>query len=158
MRMLRLPILHSFGSLVSPAGTVATCRGLCFRLRAPVIRADTDDRPGTIVFSRHSLSGFSAPTDKTGSPRFPGELSCGYASVLRPRTTLGASPFAALPVLPPHLTRVNASSMRISGFNSGALPPAVYASRRALPCAMQHSLPADGLRLCRAGVEPASSR
>ena len=34
---------------------------------------------------------------------------------------------------------------------------AVYASRRALPHAMQDPLPAGGLRLCRAGVEPAGS-
>ena len=39
-----------------------------------------------------------------------------------------------------------------------ASSPAVYASRRALPHAMQDSLPAGGLRLCRAGVEPAGSR
>ena len=39
----------------------------------------------------------------------------------------------------------------------GASSPAVYASRRALPHAMQDSLPAGGLRLCRAGVEPAGS-
>ena len=32
------------------------------------------------------------------------------------------------------------------------------ASRRALPHAMQHSLPAGGLRLYRAGVNPAGSR
>ena len=38
-----------------------------------------------------------------------------------------------------------------------ASSPAVYASRRALPHAMQDSLPAGGLRLCRAGVEPAGS-
>ena len=55
----------------------------------------------------------------------------------------------------PTLTTMKASSLRISRLISGALPPAVYASRRALPRAMQHSLPADGLRLCRAGVEPA---
>ena len=39
----------------------------------------------------------------------------------------------------------------------GASSPAVYASRRALPHAMQDALPAGGLRLCRAGVEPAGS-
>ena len=39
-----------------------------------------------------------------------------------------------------------------------ASPPAVYASRQPLPAAVQDSLPAGGLRLCRAGVEPAGSR
>ena len=38
---------------------------------------------------------------------------------------------------------------------SAASSPDVYASRRALPHAVQDSLPAGGLRLCRAGVEPA---
>ena len=58
----------------------------------------------------------------------------------------------------PAIIKTKASTLRISRFNSVASPPAVYASRRALPHAMQHSLPAGGLRLCRAGVEPAGSR
>ena len=39
-----------------------------------------------------------------------------------------------------------------------ASSPAVYASRRALPYAMQDSLPPGRLRLCPAGVEPAGQR
>ena len=54
-----------------------------------------------------------------------------------------------------HLT-MKASSFVISRLRD-ASSPAVYASRRALPHAMQDSLPAGGLRLCRAGVEPAES-
>ena len=54
-----------------------------------------------------------------------------------------------------HLT-MKASSFVISRLRD-ASSPAVYASRRALPHAMQDSLPAGGLRLCRAGVEPAGS-
>ena len=41
--------------------------------------------------------------------------------------------------------------------NRDASSPAVYASRRTLPFAMQDSFPAGGLRLCRAGVEPAGA-
>ena len=51
---------------------------------------------------------------------------------------------------------MKASSFTISRLRD-ASSPAVYASRRALPHAMQDSLPAGGLRLCRAGVEPAES-
>ena len=51
---------------------------------------------------------------------------------------------------------MKASSFVISRLRD-ASSPAVYASRRALPHAMQDSLPAGGLRLCRAGVEPAES-
>ena len=36
--------------------------------------------------------------------------------------------------------------------------PAVYASPRTLPYAVQHSLPAGVLRLYRTGVEPAGLR
>ena len=54
-----------------------------------------------------------------------------------------------------HLT-MKASSFVISRLRD-ASSPAVYASRRPLPHAMQDSLPAGGLRLCRAGVEPAES-
>ena len=56
---------------------------------------------------------------------------------------------------PTRLT-MKASSFTISRLRD-ASSPAVYASRRALPHAMQDSLPAGGLRLCRAGVEPAGS-
>ena len=50
---------------------------------------------------------------------------------------------------PTRLT-MKASSFTISRLRD-ASSPAVYASRRALPHAMQDSLPAGGLRLCRAG-------
>ena len=55
----------------------------------------------------------------------------------------------------PRITTLRTPSLRISRLNSVASPLAVYASRRALPHAMQHSLPAGRLRLCRAGFEPA---
>jgi|GEM_PF-6754994 len=58
---------------------------------------------------------------------------------------------------PTRLT-VKASSITDFEASSAASSPTVYASRRPLPCAMQDSFPAGGLRLCRAGVEPAGSR
>ena len=45
----------------------------------------------------------------------------------------------------PATIRTKASTLRNSRLNSVASPPAVYASRRALPHAMQHSLPAGWL-------------
>jgi len=41
-----------------------------------------------------------------------------------------------------------------SGFTSVASPPAVYASRRTLPCAMQHALPAGWLAFAGRGSNP----
>ena len=46
----------------------------------------------------------------------------------------------------------------ISRLNSAASSPPVYASQRSLPNATQHSVPADWLGLCQAGVEPTGSR
>ena len=51
---------------------------------------------------------------------------------------------------PGHLTPKASSLYRFRGYRD-ASSPAVYASRRASPHAMQDSLPARGLRLCRAG-------
>ena len=104
----------------------------------------------------------------SGSPRLPGNPSQ-FASRVRGR-------LRAVPAIPrtqpvaPHPVTVNpsgaapgfatarASSLELSGLNSGALSSPVYASRPALPLAMQDSVPAGGLRLCRAGVEPAGLR
>ena len=73
----------------------------------------------------------------------------------RPRTTPSASPMTAGRVLPPGPTHRRRHHEHDIGAKPVALSPAVYASRPSLPRAMQDSLPADGLRLCRAGVEPA---
>lgn len=75
----------------------------------------------------------------------------------RPRTTPPASPVTAGRVLPPGPTHRRRHHKHDIGATSAALSPAVYASRPTLPQAMQDSLPAGGLRLCRAGVEPAGS-
>ena len=75
----------------------------------------------------------------------------------RPRTTPPASPVTAGQVLPPGPTHRRRHHVHEIGANPAALSSAVYASRPPLPGAMQDSLPAGGLRLCRAGVEPAGS-
>jgi hypothetical protein len=64
---------------------------------------------------------------------------------------------AAGRVLPPGPTHRRRRQDHDIGANPAASPPAVYASRVTLPPPMQDSLPAGGLRLCRAGVEPAGS-
>ncbi|MEM1151627.1 MAG: transposase, partial [Pseudomonadota bacterium] len=75
----------------------------------------------------------------------------------RPRTTPPASPVTAGRVLPPDHTHRRRHHEHDIGASPAALSPAVYASRPPLPTAMQDSLPAGGLRLCRAGIEPAGS-
>lgn len=73
----------------------------------------------------------------------------------RPRTTPSASPVTAGRVLPPGPTHRRRHHAHDIGAKPAASSSAVYASRPPLPRAMQDSLPAGGLRLCRAGVEPA---
>ena len=106
---------------------------------------------------RRSLYAGTAPRAVTGPPRFLGEPSRGYAIV--PVTPDDPSRLACRGVsgAAPRIIKLRTSSLRISRLNSVASPLAVYASRRALPHAMQHSLPAGGLRLCRTGFDPAGS-
>ena len=89
------------------------------------------DLPGFLAIHPVTLRRSTTPDD-------PLRLACNGAS--------GAAP-----------TRLTMKASSISDFeaSSAAASPAVYASRRALPLAVQDSLPAGGLRLCRAGVEPA---
>ncbi len=89
------------------------------------------DLPGFLAIHPVTLRRSTTPDD-------PLRLACNGAS--------GAAP-----------TRLTMKASSIYDFeaSSAALSPAVYASRRALPLAMQDSLPAGWLRLCRAGVEPA---
>ena len=78
------------------------------------------------------------------SPRFPGG----------PSTALQRSRDPGRPVTPRHggvsgaapaITTTKAPSLTISRLNSAASLPAVYASRRTLPRAMQHAVPAGWL-------------
>lgn len=151
------PDTASLGLIGSPSGTMWACavRGVAPRAPdAPQVRASgrglvtmpvappTGSLPhGRCRVSQVSWRAIPWLCLRSSTPDDPWRLAVGGAS--------GAAPT---------LTTMKASSLRISRLISGALPPAVYASRRALPRAMQHSLPADGLRLCRTGVEPAGSQ
>ena len=112
-------------------------RGLdCSRWQSPFQRScprAEQDLPGSLATHPVTLRRSTTPDD-------PLRLAAGGAS--------GTAPGRITP---------KASSLhRFRGYRD-ASSPAVYASRRALPHAMQDSLPAGGLRLCRAGVEPAGS-
>ena len=114
----------------------ATDRGLDFHAGNPLssvfAHGQEQDLPGSLATHPVTLRRSTTPDD-------PLRLAVSGAS--------GAAPT--------RLT-MKASSFTISRLRD-ASSPAVYASRRALPHAMQDSLPAGGLRLCRAGVEPAGS-
>ena len=96
--------------------------------------------------------------DRIGSPRFPGKPSHGISDVLRPQPTSQdlSSDGACSAALAERKTR--ASTIGIGRLISVTSPLAEYVPRRALPHTMQHSLPAGGLRPCRAGVKPAGWR
>ena len=116
----------------------ATGRGLdCSRwpsLSSVLARGQKQDLPGSLAIRPVTLRRSTTPDD-------PLRLAYSGASGTAP-TTINNEGVIASPI-----SRLHAASS-----------PAVYASRRALPHAMQDSLPAGGLRLCRAGVEPAESR
>ena len=157
MKALRLPTLHPSGLLFSPFRTKCA-RSICVVARAlPMPRGQvvgpgfgfragcTPDRPsftwtvpglsGSLV--THSLTLQRSPTG--GSVR---RLACSGVSGAAPMTNKHKGTLA----------------MPISRLNGAASSPPVYASRRTLPDATQHSVPAGWLGLCRAGVEPAGSR
>ena len=145
----------SFGLLISPAGSAGVCRGSCSPKRS---RRHADLMTGRGLDCSRWPSPFqrSCPRARAGSPRFPGDPSRDFAPVHDP----------GRPVAPRHSRRyrccphtLNNEGVIIYDFEAyrGASSPAVYTSRRALPHAMQDSLPAGGLRRCRAGVEPAGS-
>ena len=98
----------------------------------------------------------SRPRARIGSPRFPGSPSRDSAPVHDPGRPLAPRPWRCCRCCPQvdHPEGVLIATIEAQ---SDASSPAVYASRRTLPFAMQDSLPADGLRLCRAGVEPAGA-
>ena len=77
----------------------------------------------------------------------PGSLAVHLQLCNVPATPDGPSrlAMAAFPVLPPLALKRRRHHLAISRLNSVASLPAVYASRRTLPCAMQHALPAGWL-------------
>ena len=98
------------------------------------------------------------PRAKAGSPRLPGDPSRDSAPFSDPGRPVAPRQSRRFRCCPHTLNSEGVVDLPISRLDSAASSPAVYASRRALPHAMQDSLPAGGLRLYRAGVEPAGSR
>ena len=132
---------------------------LCRRSRAPDA-SQARHRTGVWVYSRLHSRPAIFRMDSAGPLRFPGDPFLDFAAFSGPGTSvkrlthIGDS--GAAPMTDKH--KGTLAPIPISGLNSAASSPPVYASRRALPNATQHSLPAGGLGLCRARVEPAESR
>ncbi len=91
---------------------------------------------------------------ETGSPRFPGKPSRGFASFSDPGRSIAPCPYTRRAGAAPTARKMKAPTLRITRLHSDASPPAVYASRRALPHAMPHSLPAGGLTFAGRGSNP----
>ena len=135
MRSLRLPALLPLGLLIHQPVPRCAC---LFAPSPPQAGAGPDPlfRPGVHPAFRRGQCRTSQV------PRRALPWLCGRS--LTPddpwRLALGGASGAA-----PAITKTKASTLRISRLNSVASPPAVYASRRALPHAMQHALPAGWL-------------
>ena len=143
------PCTTSLRLIDSPAGTTPR---LLVRSRSPAGRGG----PGSVGLAAIRLPAVLRGQRRASQvPRRAFPRLCG-----RSQTPAGPSRLArgGASGAAPAVCKTRAPTLTISRLDSVASPPAVYASRRALPRAMQHSLPAGGLRLCRAGVEPAGSR
>ena len=160
IRALRLPALacpsaYCFRQPVPqvPAGFVSALRGR-FRRRA----GPATDRGLDFFSCWHSPFQRPCPRARAGSPRLPGDPSRDSAPFSDPGRPVAPRQSRRFRCCPHTLNSEGVVDLPISRLDSAASSPAVYASRRALPHAMQDSLPAGRLRLCRAGVEPAGSR
>ena len=146
---------HVLRLIVSPAGSAGACRGSCPPWGAPVAAQDRR-RAGGLDCSRWPSR--SSVLARGQEQDLPGSLAI-HPVTLRRSTTpddpLHLAVSGASGAAPTQIT-MKASLIAISRLRD-ASSPAVYASRRALPRAMQDSLSAGGLRLCRAGAEPAGS-
>ena len=146
----------SFGLLFSPVGSAGACRVRVRHIALPPPYRPGNG-PGSGFACWHPLSSVLAHGQEQD---LPGSLAT-HPVTLRRSTTpddpLRLTDNGASGTAPTRLT-MKASSIDDFEAYPAASSPAVYASRRALPHAMQDSLPAGGLRLCRAGVEPAGSR
>ena len=139
------------------ASQLRRCLRLRVRFRVPAALQARRRAGIYVVHAGHPPLQRPCPRAKAGSPRFPGSPSCNSAPVHdpgRPVTPRRSRRFRCCPQID-HTEGVVIATLEA---HCDASSPAVYASRRALPHAMQDSLPAGGLRLCRAGVEPAGQR
>ncbi len=134
----------------APAGFVSA-------IGAPDARAGRTTGRGLDCSRWHSPFQRCCPRAGAGSPRFPGGPSRDSAPIRDPGRPVAPRLWRRFRHCPRTLNSEGVVDLPISRLHA-ASSPAVYASRRALPHAMQDSLPAGGLRLCRAGVEPAGPR
>ena len=152
---LRLPAPRVLRLIGSPAGSAGVCAFVSATALPPPCRPD--DGPGSYCSRWPSPLQRPRPRARAGPPRFPGSPSCDSVPVHdpgRPVAPRRSRRFRCYPQID-HTEGVVIGTLEA---HCDASSPAVYASRRALPHAMQDSLPAGGLRLCRAGVEPAGQR
>ena len=153
MKALRLPTLRPSGLLFSLVSTMCA-RSICVVARAlPMPR-------GQVVGPGLGLRPVAPPT---GHPshgqcrplRFPGDPFLDFAAFSDPGGSVrrlacsGAS--GAAPMTVKHKGTL---AIAISRLNSAASSPPVYASRRTLPHATQHSVPVGWLGLCGRELNP----
>ena len=100
--------------------------------------------PGS-MFNRRPDCRFALTWTCAGSPRFPGDPSCAFASVHDPGQADDPSPIDGFVDTAPTQTTVKASASWLCRGYRGASAPAAYASRMVLPPSMQDSLPAGWL-------------
>ena len=131
------------------------CLPIRVRYRSPVA-SRPDAGLGSGLFALAVPFQGPRPRARAGSPRFPGPPSHDSAPVHDPGRPVAPRNWRRYRYCPQvdHPEGVVIGTLEAY---RDASSPVVYASRRTLPLAMQDSLPGGGLRLCRAGVEPAGA-
>ena len=153
--VLRLPALHVLRLIGLPAGSVAACAFVSATALPPPCRPD--DRPESLLITlavppsdlahgqEQDLPGSLAPHPVT----LPRSTTPDDPSRLAARGAAGAAP---------RLTTLKASSLELSRLTATLRHPlsTLHDAHCRSPC--KTPLPAGGLRLYRAGVEPAGQR
>ena len=156
MKALRLLAPHALRLMVSPAGSMDSRIFVSARALPATCRPVAG--PGSLLVTLAVPFQRFSSWARTGPHRFPGDLSRGSAPFQDPGRPVAPRQSRCFRCCPQAQHTEGVVGLHDFEAYRAASPHAVYASRRALPHAMQDSLPAGGLRLCRAGVEPAGSR
>ena len=156
MKALRLPVPHALRLMVSPAGSTGSCLFVSAHA-LPATRRSVAGPGSLLVTLAIPFQRFSSWA-RTGPHRFPGDPSRGSAPFQDPGRPVAPRLMRCFRCCPQAQHTKGVVDLHDFEAYRAASPPAVYASRQPLPAAVQDSLPAGGLRLCRAGVEPAGSR
>src|SRR5271169_1924447 len=109
--------------------------------------------PGSL-FSRRPNGRLALTWTWAGSPRFPGDPSCAFASVHDPGRIDDPSPVVGFVDAAPAQTTAKASASWLYRGYRGASAPVAYASRMVLPPSMQGSLPAGWLAFTGRELNP----